>query len=371
MDKVNLKKSLTLLIALLSIQSCIEPLHIIPNDFNSGELLVSGTISDQPGPYIVKVSLTQDVFDGDLRREDQFPASRVVITDDQGLTEELIEVEPGIFNTTTLQGVIGRSYQIHIETKDGATYESIPDKLYPVGTLDSLYFEYASSASDDSPQYNFYVDSHLFDQDSYVRWKVTNTYFIETRPDLHVELDKRTGGESAAPFKCSGVVVINHFEEQFLRSIGECTCCSCWIVESEKKPLVNDGQFVADGYIKKQYIGTVPVNYATFNDKLVVDVDQMSLSKNGYQFWKTLQTQIESNESLFQPLYGTLPTNILDKDGKKKAHGFFFAIAEKKKRVIIRKEDLPDKLPTPVKVFTIPCTDFDYSTTTKPIDWPE
>lgn len=363
-------RSLTLFICTLLFAACVDPIRLTSDNRDINQLVVEGTITDGPGPYTVTLSLSQDIFDNDLRKGSRYPVSHVYITDNLGNEEALTEVEGGVFKTKQggIKGVVGRSYVLRIEAFDGTVFESTPEKLNPSGSLDSLYYRYETNEKGN--QYSFYINSHLPAGDStFVRWKFKPTYFIETRPDLHIELNKFTTVEEPKPFPCSGVTWIRSSNK--LVSYGPCTCCQCWIQEPEPIPVVTDGQFIADGIVKDQFLGSIPVNYLTFHDKIVVDVIQTSLSYRNYVFWSSLKSQIEGSDNLFQPLYGTLPTNIFDKAGNKSAHGYFQAVSSQQKRIIITKDELPDRLPAPIPTYTIPCTDFDYSTTTKPTDWPE
>jgi len=110
-----------LLIISLMIASCQKVITIDLNSVNP-KLVVEGNINNQPGPYTVKLSHTVNVYDPNV-----FPAvsgANVIISDNAGTTDTLKETSAGIYRTTTLQGVVGRTYTMKIIT-NGKTYTAV------------------------------------------------------------------------------------------------------------------------------------------------------------------------------------------------------------------------------------------------------
>src|SRR5258708_19249966 len=103
-------------------------------------------ITDQPGPYLVKLFRSLPL-DDQLNKTDWVKGAQVSIVDDQGADEALIEVNPGNYQTVSIQGVVGRTYHIHISTEEGAMYESIPEKLLAVGDINNLHSQFEQKVS--------------------------------------------------------------------------------------------------------------------------------------------------------------------------------------------------------------------------------
>ena len=104
---------LTLLAGTLALFSCQK---IIQVDLNSSapKVVIEGSINDQPGPHIVKVSKTVN-FD----QTNVFPGvtgATVTISDDAGNTETLAEAAPGIYQASVITGVAGRTYTLSVAT---------------------------------------------------------------------------------------------------------------------------------------------------------------------------------------------------------------------------------------------------------------
>jgi len=326
--------------------SCIDRLNIKVPDSNASQLVVDGVITDEPGPYTVKLSLTSSV-DGFLKFNKSITAKQVTLFDNAGNTEVMNEIETGTYQTKPngMQGVVGREYFIRIETRDGKIYESLPDRMNPVGSVDSLYFEFESyQPLNEQTQYGFrfFADgSGLSEGDNLVRWKFASVFELNTDPKLR--LVPCPGGAACScpePPPCSGWIV-GPFD---LVQVGDCTCCTCWVTRNEVKPQVGNDQFTAQRKAKKVEVGYIPLDYYPFQKgKNRAEVKQMSLSRAAYEYWKIIQSQKEGAASLFQPPSGKTVTTIFEKNGPATALGIFYASAVKKKQLYLTHADVPVK----------------------------
>lgn len=348
---------------LITCTTCIDRLDIGDNKVPPDTIVVEGLITDQPGPYTVKIFNLQSVKDTNLESMTRFPTSRVLLRDDVGNSEILTEVEPGIYRTREdgMQGVVGRSYSLQVTADDGAVYESLPDLLSPSGSLDSIYVKLQDSKN----LYQVFVDAHLpTGNNQYVRWKFKNTFRFKTRPDLWED-----DNGIPAPWPCSGVIF--DFRDGKLKAIKPCTCCECWLSPPEPKPLVSDGQFVVEGYINQREVGTLPITDISFYDKQLIEITQLSLSEQAYAFWKAIEFQIENKNNLFSPIYYKLPSNIRASDPRKQAFGFFYASSVLKGELIVYRKDVPEKLRYEGPENKYPCNALEFSTSRRPINWPD
>lgn len=129
----SILKHIAYLITALLFTSCEK---VIQLDLNSADpkLVIEGNITDQPGPYTVKLTQTIN-FDQD----NTFPpisGASVKISDNAGNTETLAESTPGIYVTSTLTGIPGRVYTLEIIAND-KTYTAISSMPSPV-VIDTL-----------------------------------------------------------------------------------------------------------------------------------------------------------------------------------------------------------------------------------------
>src|SRR6266702_670947 len=87
--------------------SCVDPYLLSSSQYQEA-IVIEGMITDQPGPYEVKISKTTPINDqsGDFIL---VTGATVIIHDDIGNTEVLDEKSSGSYYTKTFQGIIGRS----------------------------------------------------------------------------------------------------------------------------------------------------------------------------------------------------------------------------------------------------------------------
>lgn len=348
------------------LSACVDRIDII-TPTTELPVVVEGLITDEPGPYTVQLTRAS-ALEGFLKFRKFVSAKSVTIFDNVGNSELLTEVEAGIYQTKAngLRGVVGREYYVKIELRDGKTYESIPDKMNPVGKVDKVYYEFeAFQPLAAQTQYGFriYADAQGGPKgDNLFRWKFEGIFEIDTYPELHtVGLDGNPC--SPAPRQCIDAID------------GSCTCCRCWVHVPEKLPRVSDNQFVSNGIFKKIEVGYVPLEYFPFLIKYRLEVKQMSLSRTAFEYWKTVQSQKEGTSSLFQPPTGKTRSNLFEKNGNSEVQGIFYASAVQKKQIYITNSDLPidievAKWNCEVGRIAEDCTlAYPRSTGEKPIDW--
>lgn len=144
--------AIPLLVASILLGGCEK---IVSIDLNNADphLVIEGVVTDQPGPYRVTLSKTGNYFVDQL----VFPPvtkAQIVVTDDQGQRDTLKEVTNGTYQSSTLRGIIGRTYEVDV-TAEGRRYNattSMPKKVF----IDSLYAKLRQD-SRDGPRYDIYV----------------------------------------------------------------------------------------------------------------------------------------------------------------------------------------------------------------------
>ena len=96
--------------------------------------MVDAEVTNQPGPYTVNLTKTVNFSANNV-----FPpidGASVIISDNVGNSETLVETSAGFYTTSHLQGVVGRTYNISI-TNDGKNYTAI--STMPAGvSIDSV-----------------------------------------------------------------------------------------------------------------------------------------------------------------------------------------------------------------------------------------
>ena len=119
--------------ALLLLASCQKVINV---DLNSAApaIVIEGGITDQPGPYTV--TLTSTVSFSSSNTFPPVSGAAVTIADNAGHSDILTETSPGIYSTSSLQGVPGRVYTLTVIASN-KTYQSV-STLSPPVSIDSL-----------------------------------------------------------------------------------------------------------------------------------------------------------------------------------------------------------------------------------------
>jgi hypothetical protein len=126
-----------LLLYALSVLSNYACQEVVSIDLNKTDphIVIEGVITDQQGPYSVKVSKTGNYFEPSLT----FPPvshALIIITNDLGQQDTLNEITEGNYTTSHLQGVEGRTYSLSV-TAEGQTYNAMTSMPVKV-SIDSL-----------------------------------------------------------------------------------------------------------------------------------------------------------------------------------------------------------------------------------------
>lgn len=372
--RINLPEwSLRWMVFFLLISSCVEPIYfdVPPAEL---QLIVEGLITDNPGPYTVSLSKALTL---DAQSSEPEPVQDATITlfDDEGNSEVFTEISAGSYSTNNIiQGKVGHSYYIRVETSDGKIFESTPDKLNPVGEIEDIRFEYEARTTIKpygeivADVFNIFVDSDAGPaEDAYVRWRFSGTYEVLTYPHLRT-IWTPPYTPYKAPEPCSGYILIGGPNGGTLVQVDECKCCTCWISAPEVVPQLSDTQLIGQNQFKNIKVGEVPITTATFHKRYQVTVEQMSLSKNAFEFFKLIRAQKEGASSLFQPPSGEIKGNVSPRNTSDPVLGFFWASSVKEKSIFIERSDIP-YLITPMDSIRYACTNFPNSTTQKPKGW--
>ena len=123
-----------LLVVIIGLAACQKVVNLNLKNA-SGKYVVEGNVTNLPGPYQVTIGKTGEVTSDYVFQG--VGGATVSIRDNVGNGETLLEVQPGVYQTQSLQGVEGRTYYLSILV-DGKTYSASSVMPHQVN-LDSLY----------------------------------------------------------------------------------------------------------------------------------------------------------------------------------------------------------------------------------------
>ncbi|HEY4110986.1 DUF4249 domain-containing protein [Puia sp.] len=125
---------IAVLLTILGLTACQKVIDLkLKND--SGKYVIEGNVTNLPGPYQVTIGKT-DAVNADYTLQGVSQAA-VIISDNAGNTETLQEITPGIYQTKTLQGVEGRTYNLDVTV--GNAHLTATSVMPHQVNLDSLY----------------------------------------------------------------------------------------------------------------------------------------------------------------------------------------------------------------------------------------
>ena len=150
--------------------------------------------------------------------------------------------------------------------------------------------------------------------------------------------------------------------------VSECTCCICWVNEYDSKPSVVDEEFIANDIFLDVELGFIPLTKMTLYDKIHVEIQELSLTKETYLFWKLIRAQIEGVSNIFQPPSADIKGNVKAVNSNEEVLGIFWAAGIHKKSIYINQDDVP-YLIEPIDTLIAPCLFFLNSSNQKPTFW--
>ncbi|GAB4038263.1 DUF4249 domain-containing protein [Spirosoma jeollabukense] len=295
------------LLCLLMVVSCITPYS--PDTVSiPPSLIVEGMITNQPGPYTIKLTRTADFSYKSLNLLET--GATVIISDNLGNQETLTEQSPGgnyQSSSTGIRGVVGRTYKVTIKTKGGATYESDPELLKAAPPIDRIYYEYkyvpGAINNGKANTWNVYIDmKDPATTGDYYRWEWAHYEFVEV---------------------CQRVSSVG----QSL-PMGIPCCSNCWDITRCYSNCINilSDANVNGNSISRQFIQEVSYEAST---RYYVEITQQSLSKGIYEFFKTAKQQVQNTGGLFDAAPGSIGGNIhATSDPNLKVYGYFGAAGE-------------------------------------------
>lgn len=340
--------------------SCIEPIDLDIHSSETENLVISGLITDQPGPYKVELSLSTNFFESDTVK--MVSNALVTIEDDLGKISILEESSSGVYLTkkSEITGQVGRKYKLTVKLDDGRIFQSPPEELSSNSGIGSIYTEFnIITVRNDFdilvPQEGLevFVDSNpSSNNQSFYRWRWVGTYEIVTSPQQVATADPETGAQILNPPPCAG--------SADGVQISDCECCTCWIEEYSQTVLLGDSK-LAQGGQKRVFMNFIEIDEWRFYVKYHTYVEQISLSRSGYEFWKSVEDQ-QQQGSIFDPTLGTIASNITALNNEDKVLGYFGASSIKS----ISKFTLRSEVPTyigEIGTYNASCLTYDENAT--------
>jgi hypothetical protein len=321
-----------LFISLLIIGSCVTPItpHLNVND-SKPSLVVEGQITDQTGPFRVKLTNTLPVYD--LGTPAPVLNAEVRIIDDQGHSFQLYGGSNGIYETAEkdLKGIPGTKYTLYITTlEDNVQYTSTPVLMQEVPDIDTVYFEpvihprITEGKTYEDNWINILLDTHDTEgKNKYWRWEFEETWEINLLADPVKDRHSLTSAEN--------------FSMVFVAPIDDKKIC--WITQPSGSIVVANTDKNPVDEIKGLLIQSIGPYDTRLHIRYSILVKQYSLDQDSYNYWNQLKDINENSGSMYSKIPAPIYGNITCCEGTGKALGYFAASTVKEKRIFINRSD--------------------------------
>jgi hypothetical protein len=281
----------------------------IPETNENSELLViEGLITDEPGPYEVKVSMTMPL--GKLSSPEPVPWCLVSITDDDGNKQILHEVTAGHYRTApSFIGVAGKKYILEVtvppDYSNGCSvFRSDQMELLPVPPIDSVYFErrLLKERQEWSPKKEgaeVFLDTHdPTGRCNFYRWDYIETW------EFHL------------PYPVPNDV--------------------CWVTEHSDEVNIKNISALEEKRIMRFPLEFISNETDRLKVKYSVLVNQYALNMEEFTFWEEMKNINDNVGSLYDVIPSSVGSNIYCVDDPtKKVLGYFSVSGKSSKRLFI------------------------------------
>lgn len=311
----QLKQFILIFVLMIFFIRCTE---IYEPDINSGikALIVEGLITDQDGPYTIKLSLAKPISYDSIQANRFFVHdAKVSITENNKTIYTLTETSAGNYTTPlNFKAKVNNLYKLHITTKDGKRYESKQEILNSPQSMDSIRA--------------FYTDENYLN--------IKNELLYISGADIRVDLYRHLTALDTLPLcRFASKLTIQYFYTyREISPSGQEIKTWRWDNFGWKSYNLNSLENIIDDetrtnepFIKNHKIGFVPYDQSgygmTFPNPTItyyLRIDQYTMNRDAYQFYKAANKQLSASGKIFDPiasqLYGNMkcindPSNIV------------------------------------------------------------
>lgn len=298
--------------------TCIEPIPATVGNNSNALLVVDALISNENTSYQVRLSRSIANIDQDVIPE---TGAEVSIEDDQGIVVSFTETEDGIYKTNPSEfvGTPGRTYTLHIRTKDKNVYESDPSTMLSPSSIDNIYYvpgNHPDSVAEGSfTGLRMFIDGHAGNDDTeYLRWTYNEDWKFAIPFGSNLEIPTQDGRwEPIESKKYCWKSDVSH--KINILAFGN---------QSEK--IIKDKELF---FIDSENSDKLVLRYSAL-------VKQYSITKEEYEFWKKLEDSNTNVGNIFGEQPFTIRGNIRNIDNPdERVLGYFSVGGCASKRIYI------------------------------------
>jgi hypothetical protein len=285
-------------------------------------MVVDGLITNEKGPYMVKISYTLPV---NYLEEKPYENCIVTLLENTGKTEILTEIEPGKYvnSETGIKGIIGNEYAISIFTPEGKEYHSDFEELKEPIDIESVYAERDSLLHIDYnyglPGYQFYVNTKTATiQKNYFLWNMTETFEFDADHKLAYIEDRY------------GDFIYNNLRYD--------TLYTCWKTQNVNYIFTGTTAKLSIPQITLQPLHFVGTDTKKLTKRYSVLVQQYTIGEKAYNYWQAIEEQISSENFFASTQPYTIKGNIENINNEEEfVLGYFTVGSVSQERIFVEK----------------------------------
>jgi len=299
----------------LSFSSCIEEFNPELDNFNN-LLVVDGGITNESGPYTVRLSISSNV---NSNKKEKITNAKVIISTKGGVSEVLNETSPGIYKTKYdgIRGAVGKEYKITIFVK-GKKYESKYTELKDPIPIDDLVANIENQTLKEDnievPGYQFYLSTGKANKTiNYFLWFLDGTYKLETTYPIEF------------------IYFGRYYKPRYADTLK-----TCYVSYKINNVFTGTTKDLAVKQIDNIPLSFIPAIDNRLRIRYSLRVRQYMVNEESYQFWEKIEDQSSSNGSLHTKQPFQIKGNIkCVEDENEVVLGYFFVAGVSSKRIFV------------------------------------
>ena len=319
---------------------CVSP-YDVRYDLNANVVTVEGFVTDESEARIIlKRSISQNASSYDV----PLKGCTVTIQTGNGSNIALTETSAGIYVTPAdFKGQAGQTYQLRFKTKEGQSYESLPEKMIAVPDIKKVYQQYnpkgllnneGTRVLGSTMDIFIDFDDPAADRNFYL-WRWT----LWERQPICITCEQgiytQAGGECVKVFSVPAAPTYDYI----------CNA-NCWEILRSK-----DLNVFSDVYSNGRAVVGRSIAKIPFHSKLgaLLEVEQLGLGLAAYDYYQLLRNQTQTTGTLTDTPPAPIVGNVKNSnDSEEKVVGYFGAATVKKVRYWIDRSGYDDARLTPL-----------------------
>ena len=264
-------------------------------------LVVDGLITNISGNNTITLYWSTPF--GNSKDKEPVKSALVSIKDEEGVITTFPEYPEGTYTTKTSEFTanIGKTYILLISTNDGETYESLPQKMENVPTLDSIYGDFMQKPflTENTDGVSSMISESVITSLININRKTADKNNFRFVNNIIIEVI--TTGKNPIP----GSVSKTNYYGWHLRNIDDLANITGTEYLTNTYDII--GHELNFFYLKKSLYG-VPDSQIIYN--YLIKTQAFSLNNDAFNYYKDINDQLSAGGHIFDPISSQLKSNM-------------------------------------------------------------